>query len=102
MIRIVAASLLAGLIAMPAIAMSATKPSAPGQFATEAEAHHSCPSDTVVWANTSSKALHLSGDRYYGHTKRGAYMCEKTALQNGYHLPGHGAAHAKKTATSSQ
>ena len=71
-----------------------------GQFSTETEARHSCPSDTVVWANASSKTLHPSGDRYYGKTRRGAYMCEKQAIQDGYHLAGHGAVRAKKTATS--
>jgi hypothetical protein len=40
----------------------------------------------VVWANTSSKALHPSGDKYYGHTKRGAYVCQTVAQNAGYHL----------------
>src|SRR5262249_19890146 len=42
---------------------------------TEAEAKQGCAGDPVVWANISSKVQHASGDKYYGHTKRGAYVC---------------------------
>ena len=47
-----------------------------GQFATEAEAKAHCPTDTVVWANLSTKVYHFAGNRNYGKTKKGAYMCE--------------------------
>lgn len=77
------------------------KPSGRGQFATETAARRSCPSDTVVWGNSGSKALHMSGDRYYGKTKHGAFMCERQAMQAGYHVAGQGAAKAKKTHNSS-
>jgi hypothetical protein len=76
-------------------------PSGRGQFSTEAAARRSCPSDTVVWANSSSKTLHLSGDRYFGKTKRGAFMCQREAMQAGYHVAGKGAVGGKKTTTSS-
>ena len=56
------------------------------RYKTEAEAKQACAGDTVVWANTSSKALHASGDKYYGHTKRGAYVCQSAAQNVGYHL----------------
>jgi hypothetical protein len=58
------------------------------KYKTEAEAKQACAGDTVVWANTSSKskALHASGDKYYGHTKRGAYVCQSAAQNVGYHL----------------
>jgi hypothetical protein len=66
------------------------------EFSTEAAAKSHCPSDTVVWANTGgSKAYHLSGDRYYGKTKHGAYMCQKDAEQTGFHQSGKRAAKAK-------
>jgi plastocyanin len=57
------------------------------EFSTEAAAKSHCPGDTVVWATLSgrSHAYHLSGDRYYGKTKRGAYMCEKDAQKAGMH-----------------
>jgi len=47
-----------------------------GKFATEAEAKAHCPGDTVVWANTKSRVYHVSGNKSYGTTKAGAYMCE--------------------------
>ncbi len=56
------------------------------RYKTEAEAKQACAGDTVVWANTSSKVLHGSGDRYYGHTKLGAYVCQTAAQNAGYHL----------------
>jgi hypothetical protein len=58
-------------------------PTGAGQFATEAQARGQCPSDTVVWANTKSKIYHFSGTRSYGHTKQGAYMCEKDSISDG-------------------
>ena len=54
-----------------------------GQFATEAEAKASCPTDSVVWANLRSKVYHASSSKSYGKTKRGAYMCEKEATSRG-------------------
>jgi hypothetical protein len=56
------------------------------QFKTEQSAQSHCPGDTVVWATLSrAKVYHLSGDRYFGKTKRGAYMCQKDAASAGMH-----------------
>ena len=53
------------------------------QFSTEALAKARCPADTVVWVNLSSRIYHYAGNKDYGKTKRGAYMCEKdTAAAN--------------------
>ena len=54
-----------------------------GQFANEALAKARCPTDTVVWVNEKSKIYHFSGNRDYGNTKEGTYMCEKDALAAG-------------------
>jgi hypothetical protein len=116
---IMAATVMAGLLAItsaraqttaaaaPAPAAGSTHGSAthgsalPGiEFGTEAEAHAHCPADKLVWANLTSKAYHFSGDRYYGSgkTKHGAYMCLTDADANGFHKAGarHAAAAAKK------
>jgi hypothetical protein len=50
-----------------------------GQFASEQEARYRCPSDTVVWVNEKSHIYHFAGTSNYGHTRRGAYMCEQDA-----------------------
>ena len=52
-----------------------------GQFATEAQAKGHCATDIVVWVNLNSKIYHFSGEKDYGNTKRGAYICEKDALK---------------------
>jgi len=54
-----------------------------GQYSTEAEAKRRCGNDTVVWLNTNSGIYHFAGTADYGHTKEGAYMCEKEANRVG-------------------
>ena len=63
---------------------AATPPTGANQFETEAQAKSHCPSDLVVWANTSSKVFHFAGYKSYGTTKSGAYMCEKEATTQGF------------------
>jgi hypothetical protein len=71
-------------VAGPALAQSKSQ-----EFSTESAAKSHCPGDTVVWATLSrAHAYHLSGDRYYGKTKRGAYMCQKDAQKAGLHQAG--------------
>ncbi len=56
------------------------------EFSTQASAAAHCPNDTVVWSALSkSKSFHLSGSRYFGTTKHGAYVCKGDALEFGYH-----------------
>jgi hypothetical protein len=54
-----------------------------GQYAGEAEAKARCGGDTVVWANLDSKIYHFAGKKAYGHTKKGAFMCEREAMAQG-------------------
>jgi hypothetical protein len=71
-----------------AVTAPARKPTAAlpatGQFATEAEAKASCPTDAVVWVNPRSSVYHAGGSRSYGTTKQGAYMCEKDSVEAGF------------------
>ncbi len=67
---------------------AASKPSATGasganQYSTEADAKSKCGSDIVVWVNLKSKIYHFAGNRDYGNTKEGTYMCEKEAMAAG-------------------
>lgn len=68
-------------------AAPAARPAAPtGQFKTEAEARAHCPADAVVWINKETKVYHLTGTRYFGKTKAGAYMCQKEADAAKFHV----------------
>jgi hypothetical protein len=62
---------------------AATTPTGANEFSAEAQAKTRCPTDTVVWVNLNSKVYHFSGNKSYGTTKEGAYMCEKDALGQG-------------------
>jgi hypothetical protein len=64
----------------PAASSRTAKPPAP---AATAPAKARCGAGTVVWVNLNSKIYHFSGHRDYGHTKSGAYMCERDALSQG-------------------
>ena len=59
------------------------KPAGANQYASESAAKAQCSSGTVVWANLNSKIYHFAGHHDYGHTKNGAYMCEKDAVAQG-------------------
>ena len=53
------------------------------QFSTEVKAQQHCPRDTVVWLNLPTMIWHYKGQRWYGSTKHGAYVCEKEAAASG-------------------
>ena len=69
----------------PARATTGAAPAAAGayQFATETQAKARCRSGMVVWANLESKIYHFAGHKDYGHTEKGAYMCETDATHEG-------------------
>src|SRR5690348_14899355 len=52
---------------------------APALFTTEQQAQQHCPRDVVVWLNIPSGIYHFKRQRWYGNTKRGAYVCKKEA-----------------------
>lgn len=62
---------------------ASTTPTGANQYQTEAQAKFRCGAGTVVWANTDSKIYHFSGNKAYGKTKIGAYMCEQDATGQG-------------------
>lgn len=67
----------------PATAAPSGSSSGEVQFETAGQARSHCPGDTVVWANLASKTIHYYGERRYGATRRGAYMCEADAKSAG-------------------
>ena len=52
-------------------------------FHSEQDAKQHCPNDSVVWVNTKTGVYHLRGERWYGATKDGAYVCRKDADAEG-------------------
>ena len=52
-------------------------------FGTEVDAAKHCPKDTVVWLNLPTMIWHLKGQRWYGNTRHGAYVCKKEAAAEG-------------------
>lgn len=70
----------------PAVASATTSPivaAAPAMFDTESAAQKHCPRDVVVWLNIPTGVYHEKGMRWYGRTKRGAFVCKKEADGNG-------------------
>jgi hypothetical protein len=61
----------------------ATPATALEQFTQEDRAQQHCPKDTVVWLNLPTMIWHYKGQRWYGNTKHGAYVCEKEAAAGG-------------------
>jgi hypothetical protein len=55
----------------------------PALFTTDREAQEHCPQDVVVWLNLPTGIYHFKGQRWYGRTKSGAFVCEKEADQAG-------------------
>jgi hypothetical protein len=79
MVKIV---LLACVLFFTSIFPSSAAPPAQ-HFQSEPEAQRHCPKDTVVWVNTKTGIYHLKGERWYGRTKDGAYVCRKEANAEG-------------------
>ena len=46
-------------------------------------ANMTCPGDKVVWVNTKSHVYHYQGERYFGSTKEGQFLCEKGCCEGG-------------------
>ena len=53
------------------------------QFQTEDAAQQHCPKDVVVWLNVPTGVFHFKGQRWYGRTKSGAFVCKKEAVLDG-------------------
>jgi hypothetical protein len=43
----------------------------------------SCPGDRLVWCNTPSHIYHFKGERYFGCTRTGEFLCEQDAVLEG-------------------
>ncbi len=60
-------------------------------FQFEQQATQHCPGDSVVWVNPVAGTYNFSGERWYGSTKNGAFVCRREGDLAGYR-PNRGAA----------
>jgi len=77
------AMFLATVIFLSALCPAYADQSPAKHFHSEQEAKQHCPKDSVVWVNTKTGVYHLKGERWYGATKQGAYVCRKEADAEG-------------------
>jgi hypothetical protein len=82
MVRVFLARLLVVLLLF-GHASDAVAAQLPALFTTEQEAQEHCPQDVVVWLNLPTGIYHFKGQRWYGRTKSGAFVCEMEADQAG-------------------
>lgn len=68
------------LILAPGVAVAADAP----LFQFEQQARQHCPNDTVVWVNPASGTYSFAGERWYGSTKHGSFVCRREGDQAGY------------------
>lgn len=80
--KFIAVLLLTGLLwPYGAVAQAPTAPLP--TFRSEQQAQRHCPGDTVVWLNLPSGIYHFKGERWYGNTKSGSYVCRREADKAG-------------------
>ncbi len=53
-------------------------------FQFEQQARQHCPGDTVVWVNPAAGTYNFAGERWYGSTKNGAFVCRREGDLAGY------------------
>ena len=82
--RLIAFCCIVLAVEMPVtIATAATDGGYPPLFTTEMNAQIRCPNDVVVWLTVPSSIYRFRGQRWYGNTDDGAYVCKKDADQAG-------------------
>jgi hypothetical protein len=57
----------------------------PVLFQFEQQAQQHCPGDNVVWIDPARHFYNIKGERWYGATKSGAYLCLRDGEKAGYH-----------------
>jgi hypothetical protein len=64
-----------------AFALLAWSPAFPQTICHDPPAGMSCPGDRLVWCNTPSLVYHFQGQRYFGCTRTGKFLCEQDAVR---------------------
>jgi hypothetical protein len=68
---------------LPGFAIAAPSAEPLANFPTAQEAQQNCPTDLVVWLDIPTRTYHYRGQRWYGSTKNGAYVCRNEAVRAG-------------------
>jgi hypothetical protein len=71
------------LMALPGLAIAAPSADPLASFPTALEAQQNCPTDLVAWLDPPTRTYHYRGQRWYGSTKNGAYVCRNVAVRAG-------------------
>lgn len=74
---VLASAVLAILLLVGTPAVQAASSSSLYTSEDQAQAH--CPHDSIVWLNLPTRVYHFQGQRWYGRTKNGAYVCKREA-----------------------
>ena len=80
--RVIAALALIALL-LPDLAVAASPSTPLASYPTAQEAQQHCPDDLVVWLDPPTRTYHYRGQRGYGSTKSGAYVCRNEAKKAG-------------------
>src|SRR5580700_8645206 len=76
-------ALAAMALLLPGVVIAAT-PTAPlTTYPTAQDAQQHCPEDLVVWLDSPTRTYHYRGQRWYGSTKNGTYVCRNEAKNAG-------------------
>ena len=71
------------LMTLPGFATAAPSAEPLENFPTAQEAQQHCPGDLIVWLDAPTRTYHYRGQRWYGSTKNGAYVCRNEANKAG-------------------
>ena len=74
---------LVGLVAFAGVALALSPDASLSTFPSEVQAQQHCPKDTVVWLNLPTGIYHYRGQRWYGNTNAGAFVCRTEADEAG-------------------
>jgi hypothetical protein len=77
------------LMTLPGFVIAASAAMPLANFPREQEAQQHCPDDLIVWLDLPTRTYHYRGQRWYGATKSGAYVCRNEAVRAGMRATRH-------------
>src|SRR6202022_2473270 len=72
---------LVGLVAFAGASLALAPNTPLSAFPSEAEAQQHCPTDTIVWLTIPPGVYPYKGERWYGNTIPGAFVCSNEPAQ---------------------